>query len=219
MTFHYSHGFPDSQVIILVDISFSSASLQSKMRGDTTMEEIMNSYYTIPIQYICWKIDLIRDRRQIKRYLGLFLGNYLSFHISESEATEIWKRITEENYQQGVCEEDYEFLEIMVNKLKFWKDKEFLSFMVDGNGLTLRHLSDKFRNDKEIVLNAVKNNGLALEFASVNMRNDKQVVLRAIKNKIGALEYASTELKKDKDVISVVQNPITWYMYGLISKL
>jgi hypothetical protein len=78
---------------------------------------------------------------------------------------------------------------------------ETVSLAVRLNGLALEFVDEPLKDNKEIVLLAVNSNGIALKFASQGLSLDKEVVLTALKSNKEAFAFIGNKLKNDEDIL------------------
>lgn len=78
---------------------------------------------------------------------------------------------------------------------------ETVSLAVRLNGLALEFVDEPLKDNKEIVLLAVNSNGIALKFASPGLSLDKEVVLTALKSNKEAFAFIGNKLKNDEDIL------------------
>ena len=82
---------------------------------------------------------------------------------------------------------------------------EIVSLAVRLNGLALEFVDETLKDNKEIVLLAVNSNGIALKFASPGLCLDKAVVTTALKSNKGAFAFIGNKLKNDEDILKYMK--------------
>lgn len=78
---------------------------------------------------------------------------------------------------------------------------DFLTFLIQFDGLLLQYGSPELKQNYEVVLMAVTQNGWALEYADATLQNNYDIVLTAVQHNSEILQHVSDDLRNNRNII------------------
>lgn len=91
---------------------------------------------------------------------------------------------------------------------EYRSDREFITELLEKNGLALKYLGNEFRGDRELAITAIKSSPLAYISISDELKADRSFTLQAIRINRLVLKYADC-YKNDREMVTeaVKANP------------
>ncbi|EFC38147.1 predicted protein [Naegleria gruberi] len=191
---------PPLQVLLLLDQSFQSNLLSTKIRDIPhylKYQTIIDPIISGGSEHLKETIKFLDTRRDWFTILK-FMNEHNSCHnpFSNVSISSLGFKYSLAYYRQNA----FEIGAQLGKELKF--DSNFI-FQIVGisPGFIYNNSNEVIRNDREVVLRSVKGVGSMLSIASDRLKDDREIVMAAVKQDGGSLGYANDRFKSDREIV------------------